>query len=315
MIVSITHEHDLDGLGSQAIIKRYFDMTASKEEMTFFDANYSNFVEIIKNVISSEKNLTKLIISDIGFNKSFRVLFNLFKSAKARKCQVLWFDHHIVDDSIKDRISNFIEIYINDTLKCAAEIIKDYFLPNDLVAIKIAEFARDTDFKTDKFELASKIQSIIGYNLGSKGFQNRRILVDKLSEGKFTDPWFDSQTQELEKWLKKETEKTIENAKKIHIENFGDVYISYAQIGGGRITQILNKEFPNSKAYIGIDLRYNEIIIHSDFVQCREFAMYFGGGGHEDRAGFTYPNTFADNNELSKHFITDITKIILKFRK
>jgi len=41
MIISITHEHDLDGLGSQAIIKRYFDFfyTGEKQEFKQFFAH------------------------------------------------------------------------------------------------------------------------------------------------------------------------------------------------------------------------------------------------------------------------------------
>ncbi|MEJ2296801.1 MAG: hypothetical protein P8Y23_18805 [Candidatus Lokiarchaeota archaeon] len=68
-------------------------------------------------------------------------------------------------------------------------------------------------------------------------------------------------------------------------------------------------------AYIGIDSRFNEIIIHSDFVNCREFAKYFGGGGHEERAGFTHPDTFTKSKELSKIFIDDILKFLPKFKK
>jgi oligoribonuclease NrnB/cAMP/cGMP phosphodiesterase (DHH superfamily) len=315
MIVSISHEHDLDGLGSQAIIKRYYDTSSSLENIKLLDANYSNFIEIVNKQLASEENLSELIISDIGFNKSFKILFNLFKSAKKGSCRILWFDHHIVDASIKKKIRNLIDVYVNDTKKCAAEILKDYFLQNDPVAIKIAEFARDTDFKTEKFELASDIQLIIGYNIGPNGFNNRRKIVELLSEGKFNDQWFKAQIKELEKWIEEESESAIQNVKKVNIRNFGDICISHAKIGGGKITQLLKKEYPDSLAYIGIDLRYNEIIIHSDFIQCREFARYFGGGGHENRAGFKHPHIFTENKELSETFIQDIKNSLPKFKK
>jgi oligoribonuclease NrnB/cAMP/cGMP phosphodiesterase (DHH superfamily) len=314
MIISITHEHDLDGLGSQAIIKRYFDKI-SDEEIKLFDANYSNFIEVLKGQLSSIKDPTKLIISDIGFNKSFKVIFDLFKSAKEKNCNILWFDHHIVDASIKKKISTYIDVYINDSMRCAAEIIKDYFLPQDVVAIKISEFARDTDFKTEKFKLASDIQLIIGYNIGKKGYEKRRELVKLLSEGKFDDKWFDNQLNELKDWIRQESEFAFQNVNHINIPNFGDIYISYAQLGGGKITQILKNKYPNARAYIGIDTRYDEIIIHSEFVNCREFAMHFDGGGHEDRAGFKHPNTFSDEKKLSNIFIQDIRNILPKFRK
>jgi oligoribonuclease NrnB/cAMP/cGMP phosphodiesterase (DHH superfamily) len=315
MIVSISHEHDLDGLGSQSIIKRYYNVLSPKEAIKFLDANYSNFIEIVNKQLTSEDSLSKLIISDIGFNKSFKILFNLFKSAKKRNCRILWFDHHIVDAFIKKKIHNLIDVYINDTQKCTAEILKEYFLPNDPVAMKIAEFARDTDFKTEKFKLASDIQLIIGYNIGPTGFNNRRKIVELLSEGKFNDQWFETQIRNLEKWINDESKLAIENVKKVNISNFGKIYISYAKIGGGKITELLKKEYPDSLAYIGIDLRYNEIIIYSDFIQCREFARYFGGGGHINRAGFKHPHIFTEKKDLSETFIQDIKKTLPKFKK
>ena len=227
----------------------------------------------------------------------------------------MWFDHHIVDASIKKKIRKLIDVYVNDVQKCAAEILKDYFLPNDPVAVKIADFARDTDFKTEEYKLASDIQLIIGYNIGPKGFNNRRKIVELLSEGRFNDQWFETQIRELEKWIKDQSDFAIQNVIKINIRNFGNAYISYAKIGGGKITELLKKEYPDSIAYIGIDLRYNEIIIHSDFIQCREFARYFGGGGHINRAGFKHPHIFSDNKELSKTFIQDIKKSLPKFKK
>ena len=315
MIVSISHEHDLDGLGSQAIIKRYYDTSSPKEAIKFLDANYLNFIEIVNEQLTSEINLSKLIISDIGFNKSFKTLFRLFKLAKKRNYHIMWFDHHIVDASIKKKIRKLIDVYVNDVQKCAAEILKDYFLPNDPVAVKIADFARDTDFKTEEYKLASDIQLIIGYNIGPKGFNNRRKIVELLSEGKFNDQWFETQIRELEMWIKEQSDFAIQNVIKINIRNFGNAYISYAKIGGGKITELLKKEYPDSIAYIGIDLRYNEIIIHSDFIQCREFARYFGGGGHINRAGFKHPHIFSDNKELSETFIQDIKKSLPKFKK
>lgn len=315
MIISITHEHDLDGLGSQAIIKRYFDKSTIKPQVQYLHANYSNFIEIVKKQFESIDYPSKLIISDIGFNNSFKVLFELFKSAKAKNCHVLWFDHHIVDVSVRNRITELVKLYINDTRKCAAEIVQEYFLPDDPVALKIAEFARDTDFKTERFKLASEIQLIIGYNIGTKGFTNRRKVVDLLSEGKFTDAWFEKKILELEMWIREQTKFAVQNKKEFTIDGFGKIIISYAQIGGGKINQILKKEDPDFIAYIGIDSRFNEIIIHSAFVNCREFARYFGGGGHEERAGFTHPETFTKSKELSEIFINDILRVLPKFKK
>jgi oligoribonuclease NrnB/cAMP/cGMP phosphodiesterase (DHH superfamily) len=313
MIVSITHEHDLDGLGSQAIIKRYFNSINTHENIKYLDAHYNNFMAIIDKTLNSPFPPSQLIITDIGFNSSFISLFNLFESAHKKKCTIIWLDHHVVDEKVKAKLSLLTNKYINDTGKCAAEIVRDYFLPNDPIAIGIADFARDTDFKTEEYQLASDIQLIIGYNSGKKGMKNRQRIVNLLSMGKFQDPWFTTQLKKLHKWNIKESEYALKKAKCFTIENFGDYCISYANMGGGKITQLLKKEHPESKAFIGIDLRHNDIIIYSDFINCRDFAMQFGGGGHIERAGFKYDSLFDSKNIVSFKFIQDVKRSLPKF--
>ena len=314
MIVSITHEHDLDGLGSQAIIKRYFNLNQEihPDEIRCFYAHYIDFVEKVSNILDSKSLPSHLIISDIGFNEDFVDLFSVFKNAKKQGCKILWFDHHIVDDLIKEKIRNLVYIYSNDTKKCAAEIVKDYYLPDDSIASKIAEFARDTDFRTDVYKLASDLQLIIGFNRGAQNDQNKRRIVELLSQGDFENSWFRSQLKILKKWHEDESTFALNHAKSIPMVSFGRIIISWAKIGGGKIANLLKEKFPEAKARIGIDIRHNEIIIHSDFINCRDFARSFSGGGHKERAGFKYPKIFEMDNVLTKSFIDDIKETILK---
>ena len=315
MIVSITHEHDLDGIGSQAIIKRYLDVSSEiqKTEIIYKFATYVDFVEKIQAILDIDKIPSQLIISDIGFNDSFEVLFSYFETAKKRGCKILWFDHHIVDDLIKDRLKNLIHTYINDPERCAAEVVRDYYLPNDFISDSIAKFARDTDFRTELFEIASNFQSIISFNRGAHNDRNKHRVVELLSQGDFENKWFSSQLESLKKWLAEESSFALGHAIILSLEPFGDVVISWAKLGGGKITKLIKQKFPHAKAFIGIDSRYNEIIIHSDFLNCREFAKEFEGGGHKERAGFKYQHIFDNTNVLTQSFIGNIKKIVSKF--
>ena len=314
MIVSITHEHDLDGLGSQAIIQRYFNLNQKIHpvEIRCFYAHYIDFVEKVCNILNSESLPSQLIISDIGFNEDFVNLFPVFKNAKKQGCKISWFDHHIVDDFIKEELRSVVHIYSNDTIKCAAEIVKDYYLPNDPIASKIADFARDTDFRTSLYKLASDLQLIIGFNRGTHNDQNKRRIVELLSQGDFENSWFSLQLKNLKKWNEDESTFALDHANVIPIKTFGNIVISWAKIGGGKITDLLKEKYPKAKARIGIDIRHNEIIIHSGFINCRDFARSFKGGGHKVRAGFKYPQIFKKDNTLNKSFIDDIKETILK---
>jgi oligoribonuclease NrnB/cAMP/cGMP phosphodiesterase (DHH superfamily) len=314
MIVSITHEHDLDGIGSQAIIKRHLELLSEplQTEICYKFATYVDFVEIIRRILDSDKIPSQLIISDIGFNESFEELFKYFETATTRGCKISWFDHHIVDDLIKERLRNLIHTYVNDPERCAAEVVKEYYLPNDDISNNIAKFARDTDFRTELFEIASNFQSIISFNRGTHNDHNKHRIVELLSQGDFENGWFSSQLKSLKTWLEEESSFAIENAIIIPLESFGEVVISWAKLGGGKITKVVKQEFPRAKAFFGIDSRHNEIIIHSDFLNCREFARDFKGGGHKERAGFKYSRIFDKPNMLTQSFLDEIKKNILK---
>jgi len=313
MIVSITHEHDLDGIGSQAIIKRHLGLSSEipQTELIFEFATYVDFVEKIRIILDADKMPSQLIISDIGFNDSFEALFSYFETAKTQGCKISWFDHHIVDDSIKERLRNLIHTYINDPERCAAEIVKDYYLPNDNISNTIAKFARDTDFRTQLFEIASNFQSIINFNRGAHNDHNKHRVVKLLSEGDFENEWFSFQLESLRKWLEEESSFALDHAIIFSLQPFGDVVISWAKLGGGKIARVVKQKFPNAKVFIGIDSRHNEIIIHSDFLNCRDFAKEFKGGGHKERAGFKYSHIFESTNELSQVFLEEIKNIIL----
>ncbi len=316
MIVSLTHEHDLDGLGSQAIIRRYFNLSSENRnnEIIYYFADYTDFVEKINTILNTESIPSHLIISDMGFNESFKEIFSNFKEAEKKGCKISWFDHHIVDELIKEELKFLIHLYINDTEKCAAEIVNDYYMKNDPIASKIAEFARDTDFKTNKFNMASDLQSIISYNRGAQNDQNKQEIVRLLSQGDFNNSWFIEQLKSLKEWLEDESTFSLNQAMVFPVELFGEIVISWAKIGGGRITKVLKQKYSDAKVFIGIDTRNNDIIIHSDFINCREFAREFKGGGHKARAGFEYPDIFEKPNALTQSFIEDIIKRISKFK-
>ncbi len=316
MIISITHELDLDGLGSQAIIRRFFEKIEGGKvgKVKLYYAHYTNFMEIVKKILNIIGPNEYLIISDIGFNDEFLDLFPLFKEIKEKKCKIYWFDHHIIDEDIEKKLNRFIDVYINDPNRCSAEIVKDYYLPDDSIAIKIASFSRDSDFHTKLFEIATNLQSIIAFNRGNKFNGNKRKIVEFMSEGIFENEWYKEQLEKIKVWEENESQYALNHKKLIEVEKFGNLIISFAKIGGGKIVRLLKDYFPHIKLYIGIDVRYKEIVIHSDYVDCRELARIFKGGGHRNRAGFGYNKAFDKNNELSEEFLRILKENIHRFK-
>lgn len=316
MIVSITHELDLDGLGSQAIIKRYFNqiLNKNKSDIILHYAHYSNFVEKINEILGAKTLPDQLIISDIGFNDDFKKPFSLFKQDKEKFHKILWFDHHLVDKDNIEELKKILDLYLNDPNRCSAEIVKDYYLPDDSIAKQIAIFSRDIDFHTKKYSIASNLQSIIAYNRGYESDEVKRKIVDLLSNGIFENDWYKDQLINVKKWEKNQSDFALDHVSLIEIEEFGKTAITFAEMGGGKITSILKESYPDAKVFVGVDSRYNELTLHSDYVNCRELARHFKGGGHKNRAGFKYEKIFIKGNKIDQTFIQEIKEKILKYR-
>ncbi|MFX1391311.1 MAG: DHH family phosphoesterase [Promethearchaeota archaeon] len=316
MIISITHELDLDGLGSQAIIYRFSKLKKKQNsnQIKFYYAHYTNFMDRVKKALSEIPSDGQIIISDIGFNDEFVELFPLFEEVKKKDCKILWFDHHIIDRKIEEKMKKIIEVYLNDPKRCSAEIVKDYFLPDDLIAIKIADLSRDIDFHTKIYDSAEKLQSIIAFNRGELLNDNKEKVVKLLSEGIFDDGWYNKQLEKIKIWEEDQSKVVLKNKKVIEVEGFGNIIVSFAETGGSKIVSLLKDHYPDIKVYLGIDIRYNEIIIHSEYINCREFARNYKGGGHKNRAGLKIEGIFSNKNQIKNEFLQSIKANIIKYK-
>lgn len=307
MIILINHALDLDGLGSQAILKRYFEK--KDEELKLFYAIYPNFIEIIRQAINLKPN--KIIIADIGFNESFKEIFSIFKKAVNKGIQISWFDHHLVDSKIQEQLKRILFIYLNDPKRCASQIVFDYFIPNDPIAKEIAEYAYDADFNEKKFPISQNLQMIIAHNR-----ENSKILekiVDLLSKGKFNDNFIKNEIKKAHKWKDEQIIKIEDNYKTYSIENGKNLAISFAKFSASRISRTLEAKYPNNYLFIGFDERTNEVVIRSKHFNCRDIAISYGGGGHIGRAGFSSNIISTKNEETNKDQLTINEEFIRDF--
>ena len=127
MIVSVTHELDLDGLGSQAIIQRYFNhfLKKNKSELNLHYAHYTNFIDKIREILDVGFLPEQLIISDIGFNDDFKKLYPLFKKFKENNGIVI-IDHlsSLVKNLKAKGIDTDLYTKQKDALESVSELIK-----------------------------------------------------------------------------------------------------------------------------------------------------------------------------------------------
>jgi oligoribonuclease NrnB/cAMP/cGMP phosphodiesterase (DHH superfamily) len=212
MIVLLNHQSDLDGIGSQAILKRYFDSQGAQLELMY--ALYPTFIERIQEVMAL--NPEEIVIADIGFNDSFNQVFPIFEAVIKKGIKISWFDHHQVDEETQNRLKKTINLYKNDTTSCAAKIVYEHYLPKDSIAQEIAKFAYDADYNENKFPIAQELQIVIANNRND--LNKLKKISDLLSKGLFEDKFIQG---ERIKAVNEENEQ-IRNIK----QNFKEISIS-----------------------------------------------------------------------------------------
>jgi len=311
MIVSITHGEDIDGIGAQAILLRYFKLKREIEssKIVLEYAHYSNLLEKLNRLLKNNKNPEELYISDLGFNKQFSAVFPIFHQLKNLNCKIYWFDHHIVEKKIKRRLKDSTELYLNDEKRCGAEILKDYYLPEDEIANKIALYARDRDFQLNKIPLAKKLDSLIAFYRGEEYIEQQKKLVKLMSKGVFENKWIKDQLIQLKVLIKAQKDLAVNRVKLIEIEDFGQIVVTFAELGASQITRYIETVLKKPKLFASIDSRHNEINIHSQYANCRNIAAQFNGGGHLNRAGFSYENA-VENDKINQKFLDELIGII-----
>ncbi len=153
-LLSISHDKDVDGLCSAAIVWRYAEKKGLKHDVMLTD--YGGFNQVFSKV-SLYRN-TLIIITDLGMDEAeLDTVKNGLSRAVAQGCRVVWLDHHQWSPrSIKaiTSLENKPILRINHD-HCAAEIAFKVLMPKDPISEELATIAHDTDFNLRQIEAAN----------------------------------------------------------------------------------------------------------------------------------------------------------------
>ncbi|MHA1770126.1 MAG: DHH family phosphoesterase [Candidatus Thorarchaeota archaeon] len=163
---SISHDKDVDGIASAAIVWRYAKKKGLTHDFTLTD--YGSFDKAFSK--TAELRNTLIIVTDLGLDNTSRngVIANLSK-AVSRGCRVVWLDHHRwPEQSIRSvlGLGNKPVLKINHDY-CASEIAFKVLMPHDKISEELAVIAHDTDFNLREIEAANALTdavSIIRFN-------------------------------------------------------------------------------------------------------------------------------------------------------
>ncbi|HUT81642.1 MAG TPA: DHH family phosphoesterase [Candidatus Bathyarchaeia archaeon] len=292
-VVSISHSIDPDGIGSQAIIFRYFRELGI--EPVGFLADYNNFADVLEDAI--KENPTVLIVSDLGLNsKVIQAIIEPMKNLQARK---IWIDHHNAPTELKELIIEMTDEFIHDTTICAAELTQKRFMPEDNISKKIAQIGHNGDFDI-KDRLTTIFYTLIDYyRFSTKDLIRIREMLVK---GDFDNKEIFEEYLAAYKVFEAERDRIRKELKSIIIDN-KTIAIAYSSLlPRGKITKFLS-EISEDDILLAIDTTNFRIGLRSEKYDVAAVAAKFGGGGHKHRSGFTFKDALTTDNELSDDFV------------
>jgi oligoribonuclease NrnB/cAMP/cGMP phosphodiesterase (DHH superfamily) len=152
-LLSISHDKDVDGLNSAAIVWRYAKTKGLDYDVIL--ADYGSFEQVFSKV-ASRKN-TLIIVTDLGMDdSSLEYARKGLSRAISQGCRVVWLDHHRWSEhAVRSILSleNKTVLKINHDF-CAAEIAFKVLMPRDEICKELALIAHDTDFNLREREAA-----------------------------------------------------------------------------------------------------------------------------------------------------------------
>ncbi|MFW9794704.1 MAG: DHH family phosphoesterase [Candidatus Thorarchaeota archaeon] len=314
-LLSISHDKDVDGIASAAIVWRY--AKAKGLDFSVILTDYGSFDQIFANV--AKRRDTLIIVTDLGMDDTVLETVNSgLIQAISNGCRIVWLDHHQWSDSaIKMILSlgNKPILKVNHEF-CAAEIAHKVLMPRDEICMELAKIAHDTDFNLREIESASALTdavSVVRFGAIDKKEDVTDALypiLAKLSEEGMNGVW-NASTRKfndalLEKRVdnyQKEKSKKMRKALSGHCDQIiHEKLVRVVEIPSGLTSTDMGTfaSDPENLAKIDKELKVADLLLSlsqggmlgirrgRDGVLCNAAAKLFNGGGHPYAAGGEY---------------------------
>jgi oligoribonuclease NrnB/cAMP/cGMP phosphodiesterase (DHH superfamily) len=333
-LLSISHDKDVDGLNSAAIVWRY--AKAKGLDFRTILTDYGSFEQVFATI--SKQRDTLIIITDLGMDDTIiDVVQTGLTRAISQGCRIVWLDHHQWSDrAIKMLLSlgNKPVLKVNHEF-CAAEITHKVLMPRDEVSTELARIAHDTDFNLREIEAATALTdavSVIRFGAIDKKEEVTDSLLpvlEKLAESGMSGVW-DSDTHKFKDTLlqkridhyRKEKSKKMRKALAGHHDQvIHGKLVRIVEIPSGLTSTDMGTFASNQEVLASIDpeLKVADLLLSlsqggmlgfrrgRDGVLCNAAAKLFNGGGHPYAAGGEY-GLYEDFQAVSDDIFLTLSK-------
>lgn len=154
--ICISHKEDADGLVSAALIQNALKVK------NIFLVDYPNMLNCLDYVItmcSKNSKFSRLFICDLGLNKKNQYIFlEKLKILIANNIQVIYIDHHYLEDNIRNDLLNLGVKLIQDIEECTS--VQIYYLLRKKLNSRFTFFASAAAL-TDYMESRPKAAQLV----------------------------------------------------------------------------------------------------------------------------------------------------------
>ncbi|MFW9907694.1 MAG: DHH family phosphoesterase [Candidatus Thorarchaeota archaeon] len=314
-LLSISHDKDVDGLASAAIVRRYAKSKGLDYDVILTD--YGGFEKVFGKVAAYRNAL--IVVTDLGMDESqLENVISGLSRAISQGCRIVWLDHHQWSNESAKRIlslENKPVLKVNHD-HCAAEIAFKVLLPRDEISKELAVIAHDTDFNLRELEVANSLAdalSVIRFGALDKRedlTQALKPLLISIADEGPTGIWNQATRQFKDPLLSKR----VENYRKERLKKIRKALAAHCDHEiHGRLVRIIEMPSgvtttdmgtfltdPGNLNHEGEDLSVADLLITisqggmlgfrrgTERVSCSAAAKLFNGGGHPYAAGGEY---------------------------
>ncbi len=314
-LFSISHEKDLDGIASAAIVQRYARQKGLLYSVLLTD--YNVFGSAFSTVASLKNTL--IVVTDLGMDvKSLDTVISSLSAAISAGCRVVWLDHHEWPEKcIRAVLSlkNSPVLKIRDDL-CASEIAHRVLMPDDTISETLAALAHDMDFNLRQNKAAVALTDLVNllrfFTAESKQSSTDALMpvLTTLAEkglpgiwdeqtGRLKDDLLEKRLQNYRRELLKKMRRALQGHQDANLHGY---LVRVVEIPVGVSTTDM-ANFLSDPANLQLDngqLAVADLLVTispggmlgfrrgRDEILCNEAARLFNGGGHPYAAGGEY---------------------------
>lgn len=309
LVVSVSHEEDIDGLASASVLIR--SVIVDRIFLTNYHVDKWRYVSREISDLCERYGDLEIYITDL--NLSTEMINTLDNALRRCSKHVYWIDHHkwsIESIELTDSLGYFTR-YGDKNFTATENLARYLGVSEDPVVKLLSELSRDSDFGYMRHVLTQPLTNIIRYTVyvSRNKFLLKR-LVKKFSRGVLWDQEINDVWVEASRYIEKALSKALDSKRIIEDRK--------------RILFIYSEPVLSSKIILSSisDLDYDlAVVVYSngsvtisrnrDDIDCSLLARALGGGGHEHIAGAQIKKSLAkDFNESIKMILERIKDLL-----